>query len=205
MRRTPRPSPADEGPMFRFFARTIGLWLLAGSVVAAVVDGAKSIAAARIVLTSLGEAWVQVHRASLGLAQAAIERHVSPMLWTPSSPGFCSCRCRRSCSCSRACSSRSASRRATFSRGAESSVRRPSAPHWRWRWPMFFFRKSVTRRPRPRPCRGGRRRSRRPSATSSTARRSRARTRRALRSSISAWAASGARSASSGSSAPAST
>ncbi len=69
--------------MFRFFARTIGLWLLAGSVVAAVVDGAKSIAAARIVLTSLGEAWVQVHRASLGLAQAAIERHVSPMLWDP--------------------------------------------------------------------------------------------------------------------------
>jgi hypothetical protein len=69
--------------MFRFVSRFLGLWLLAGAVVAAVIDGSKSIAASRFVMTTVGEAWFQVHRNSLGLAQAALERHVSPVLWDP--------------------------------------------------------------------------------------------------------------------------
>jgi hypothetical protein len=43
--------------MLRFASRFLGFWLLAAAVVAAVVDGAKSIAASTLVTTSLGEAW----------------------------------------------------------------------------------------------------------------------------------------------------
>ena len=43
--------------MFRFASRFLGFWLVAAAVVVAVVDGAKSIAAASLVMTSVGEAW----------------------------------------------------------------------------------------------------------------------------------------------------
>jgi hypothetical protein len=69
--------------VFRFLARFLGLWLLAGAVVAAVVDGSKSLAASRFVTTSVGQAWTQVHRPSMISAQAAIERQVSGALWDP--------------------------------------------------------------------------------------------------------------------------
>jgi hypothetical protein len=50
--------------MLRFLSRFLGFWLLAAAVVAAVVDGAKSIAAASLVTTSVGEDWTTL--ASLG-------------------------------------------------------------------------------------------------------------------------------------------
>ena len=43
--------------MLRFLSRFLGIWLVAGALVAGVVDGAKSIAASRLVLTPLGESW----------------------------------------------------------------------------------------------------------------------------------------------------
>ncbi|TCT10536.1 hypothetical protein EDC22_10534 [Tepidamorphus gemmatus] len=69
--------------MLRFLARTIGLWLMAGALVALVVDGAKSIAAGSIVTTPLGQLWYDLDPASLNIVQAAIERHVHPGLWDP--------------------------------------------------------------------------------------------------------------------------
>lgn len=69
--------------MFRFLARFIGLWLVAGALIALVVDGAKSIAAGSIVTTPLGQLWYDLDPASLNTAQAAIERHVHPGLWDP--------------------------------------------------------------------------------------------------------------------------
>jgi hypothetical protein len=43
--------------MLRFLSRLAGYWLVAGALVAAVVDGAKTIAAASLVTTPLSETW----------------------------------------------------------------------------------------------------------------------------------------------------
>ncbi len=46
--------------MLRFLSRTFGFWLLAAGLVAAVVDGAKSIGASAFVATPLGETWAAI-------------------------------------------------------------------------------------------------------------------------------------------------
>jgi hypothetical protein len=46
--------------MLRFASRFLGFWLVAAAVVMAVVDGAKSIAASSLVMTSVGEAWTTI-------------------------------------------------------------------------------------------------------------------------------------------------
>ena len=69
--------------MLRFLSRFIGLWCLAGALVALVVDGAKTIAAGSVVTTPLGLLWFQVSPASLNAAQAGIQRNVHPFLWDP--------------------------------------------------------------------------------------------------------------------------
>jgi hypothetical protein len=43
--------------MLRLLARFIGYWLVAGAIVMAVVDGAKSIAASALVTTPVAETW----------------------------------------------------------------------------------------------------------------------------------------------------
>jgi hypothetical protein len=43
--------------MLRFIARFLGFWLVAAALVAAIVDGAKSIAASAVVMTPLAETW----------------------------------------------------------------------------------------------------------------------------------------------------
>jgi hypothetical protein len=43
--------------MLRILSRFLGIWLLAGALVAAVVDGARSIASSSVVLTPAGETW----------------------------------------------------------------------------------------------------------------------------------------------------
>ena len=49
--------------MLRFASRFLGFWLVAAARVAGVVDGAKTIAASSLILTSVAETW--------GLIQAA--------------------------------------------------------------------------------------------------------------------------------------
>lgn len=67
----------------RAFLRLLGLLFLAGAVVAAVIDGARMIADSRFFLTPLGQTWFQINAPSLNITQAAIERHVNPLLWDP--------------------------------------------------------------------------------------------------------------------------
>ena len=43
--------------MFRLLSRFLGIWLVAAALVAATVDGAKSMAASSLVLTPFGETW----------------------------------------------------------------------------------------------------------------------------------------------------
>jgi hypothetical protein len=67
--------------MTRFLFRFVGLWLLAGAFVALVIDGTRSIAASRLILTPVGEAWVAIHPGSIDLLHSTIERNLSPWLW----------------------------------------------------------------------------------------------------------------------------
>ena len=43
--------------MIGFIARFVGLWLIAGALVALVIDGTKTIAASHLTVTPLGLAW----------------------------------------------------------------------------------------------------------------------------------------------------
>lgn len=65
--------------MFRFASRFLGFWLLAAALVAGVVDGAKSIAASSLVLTSAAETWAMI--AAAGGTQPAAEPLAAP--WPP--------------------------------------------------------------------------------------------------------------------------
>jgi hypothetical protein len=67
----------------RFVFRMFGLLFLAAAVVAAVIDGARMIADGRFALTPLGQTWFQINAPSLNITQAAIERHMNPLLWDP--------------------------------------------------------------------------------------------------------------------------
>ena len=63
--------------------RALGLLFLAAGFVSLVVDGVRTIASASFVMTPLGQAWFDVHPASLNLTQAVIERYTFPFLWDP--------------------------------------------------------------------------------------------------------------------------
>jgi hypothetical protein len=69
--------------MLRFLARFSGLWLLAGALVALVVDGARTIAAAEMVTTPLMALWLHAGPASLEAMRLAVERSIHPWLWDP--------------------------------------------------------------------------------------------------------------------------
>jgi hypothetical protein len=73
--------------MFRFLVRLLGLFAIAGALIALVVDGAKSIAASTITLTPFGQAWFSFDPQSLGSAQAWVSSHVEayvgPWVWQP--------------------------------------------------------------------------------------------------------------------------
>lgn len=73
--------------MIGFFSRFIGLWLIAGALVALVVDATKSIAASALTATPIGVTWASVDRASLMAVQQFVQRsvevHIGHWLWDP--------------------------------------------------------------------------------------------------------------------------
>ena len=58
--------------MIAFLIRSIGLWLVAGAVVAVVIDGMKSIASGRLILTPFLTVWSDLAPASFAAAKAAV-------------------------------------------------------------------------------------------------------------------------------------
>ena len=68
--------------MLRLFFRLVGLLLLAGAFAALIVDGTRSVAAARIALLPLGRAVSAVAPDAFVKLQAATETHL-PLLWDP--------------------------------------------------------------------------------------------------------------------------
>ena len=73
--------------MFAFLARFTGLWLIAGALVALVVDATKTIAASSLTVTPLGRAWFSISPSSLmrtqEFVQRQIEAYIGHWLWDP--------------------------------------------------------------------------------------------------------------------------
>jgi hypothetical protein len=67
--------------MIRFLLRFIGLLLLALAFIFVIYDGMKSIADKDLVLTKIGQFWIDVHTSSMQLFQAAVERYTSADVW----------------------------------------------------------------------------------------------------------------------------
>ena len=63
--------------------RIIGWVLVAAALAALGADIVASLAARSLDITPLGQHWFELHRASLGLAQAAVQRYLLPQLWDP--------------------------------------------------------------------------------------------------------------------------
>jgi hypothetical protein len=69
--------------MFRLLLRFLGLCLLATAFVTLLGDVTRSVAHARLTVTSLGETLMALAPGKLALAQAFVERHVHPFIWDP--------------------------------------------------------------------------------------------------------------------------
>ncbi|GGB57922.1 hypothetical protein GCM10011316_32510 [Roseibium aquae] len=69
--------------ILRFILRIAGLAILACAVIAIVADAGRSIGASDLVFMPIGQLWFDLSRETLNLAQAAVQRHVSPVLWDP--------------------------------------------------------------------------------------------------------------------------
>jgi hypothetical protein len=67
----------------RFLLRFLGLVFLAGAFAAAVVDGARSLAASQILLTSAGVALYWAFPNAAARFQVFVETRISPLLWDP--------------------------------------------------------------------------------------------------------------------------
>ena len=73
--------------MIGFLSRFVGLWCIAGALVALVVDATKTIAASTLTMTPLGLAWSNFNPASLMSAQEFVQRRIETYtghwLWDP--------------------------------------------------------------------------------------------------------------------------
>jgi len=67
----------------RFLVRLIGYLFVAGGFIAAVLDGARSIANSAPRFTALGDTVAAVLHERYALIQPAIERNIHPLLWDP--------------------------------------------------------------------------------------------------------------------------
>ena len=59
--------------MIAFIARFIGLWMIAGALVALVIDGTKTIAASTLTVTPLGQSWYSISPSTLMSAQSFVQ------------------------------------------------------------------------------------------------------------------------------------
>jgi hypothetical protein len=68
--------------MLRFIVRTLGLWLLAGSFAAAVIDGMKSIAGSALRMTTVLETWNDLAPATIATTRTFVETRVGTAVWS---------------------------------------------------------------------------------------------------------------------------
>ena len=68
--------------MIRFLFRLVGFWLLAGVLVAAIIDGSKSIAASALITTPFGQHFQQLAPTLLQRLEFGIQNNLGqPWLW----------------------------------------------------------------------------------------------------------------------------
>ena len=68
--------------MIRFLFRFLGYWLLAGALVAAIIDGAKSIAASSVVTTQFAQHFRQLAPSLLERLEFGVQNNLGlPWLW----------------------------------------------------------------------------------------------------------------------------
>jgi hypothetical protein len=76
----------DKG-MIGFVSRFVGIWFIAGALVALVIDAAKTIAASALTITPLGEAWSTLSLSSIMSVQTFVQQQIEPTvggwLWDP--------------------------------------------------------------------------------------------------------------------------
>jgi len=82
-----QPRAKDIRLLIGFLARFVGLWLIAGALVAVVIDGAKTIGASELTVTPLGQAWFTLSPSTLMAAQTfvqqKVEAYIGHWLWDP--------------------------------------------------------------------------------------------------------------------------
>jgi hypothetical protein len=69
--------------MLRILIRFLGLLLLAGGFIALIVDGTRSLAAGRLLVTTLNKGASDLFPAAYRALQAAIESNLAPFIWDP--------------------------------------------------------------------------------------------------------------------------
>lgn len=69
--------------MIRFPFRLAGFLLIAAGFIALVIDGTRSIAGQRLMMTAVSDTWRAIHLDSLGQVQKALEGAGSAWLWDP--------------------------------------------------------------------------------------------------------------------------
>lgn len=69
--------------MLRFIARLIGLLLLAGAMIAVIVDGAASIGASHLTFQPFGALWIAAAPDSLQAVRLFLVTKAHPFLWDP--------------------------------------------------------------------------------------------------------------------------
>lgn len=80
--------------MIRFLFRLAAMVALAVSVIMAVLDATRTVAAAHLVMTPLKTSWNAVSPDTLGAAESFVRDHVQPLVWDTavdwiiSQPGF---------------------------------------------------------------------------------------------------------------------
>ena len=73
--------------MIGLISRFVGLWFIAGALVALVIDATKTVAASALTVTPLGLAWANLNPATLMSAQEFVQRRIETYtghwLWDP--------------------------------------------------------------------------------------------------------------------------
>ncbi len=73
-------SIGDVAFMIRFALQLAGLFILAGAVAALAIDGSRSFAAGRLIVTQLGETAAALAPAKMNALSAAFGQHLHPQL-----------------------------------------------------------------------------------------------------------------------------
>lgn len=69
--------------MLRYIVRTIGLILLASGLAALIIDGTRSIAASKLIVTTFGQTAAYLFPKTYPVLKPAIETNIHPLMWDP--------------------------------------------------------------------------------------------------------------------------